>query len=201
MFVASKNRRMFHRQGCRYVNNIKKENRIFFIYEQEAVDLGWDFCPYCSPIMNRLKKEEKALTFASEHSLQLSFCKEDGALRIASPSEEWKLFLDGNQRFHLYHKSEALHDTFLDVPGFHDQRVNYPAILLYLEYIVGHYEYRQRKPFVDVEDRYLQNECSLIRKSEPRKGTRRYRAQQRRNIQKEHNQAVRNVLALLDSLQ
>jgi hypothetical protein len=41
MFVASKNSKIYHRLDCKYVNSIKKENKIWFQSAKEADDKGY----------------------------------------------------------------------------------------------------------------------------------------------------------------
>ena len=60
----------------------------------------------------------------------------------------------------------------------------------YLEYVVEHEYYRMMHPV----------EVRAPKKEPPRKGTRRYKNQQKKKAQYEKRQAVRHVLQLIESL-
>lgn len=48
-YVASANSNVFHRPGCRYVNQIKEKNKIYFNSRDEAINAGYHPCEVCNP--------------------------------------------------------------------------------------------------------------------------------------------------------
>ena len=48
-YVASKNSNKYHRLKCRYVDNIKPENIVYYEYEYQATGDGKEPCSKCKP--------------------------------------------------------------------------------------------------------------------------------------------------------
>ena len=48
-YVASKNSNKYHKLSCRYVNNIKRENLVYYEYEYQAKEDGKEPCSECRP--------------------------------------------------------------------------------------------------------------------------------------------------------
>lgn len=120
----------------------------------------------------KYKSEESAIQEYCSHN-GLCFSIENKCFRVETPRSLWKITPEDNSTCTmLYHKNELhlekrRHDR---VPGYHCQGVCYPTLLGYLEYIVEHDYFRMLNPIHPAPKK----------KEPPRKGTKRYRKQQKR---------------------
>lgn len=48
-YVGNINTKKFHRSTCRYVDQMKDSNKIYFNTRQEAIDAGYTPCKVCNP--------------------------------------------------------------------------------------------------------------------------------------------------------
>ena len=48
-YVASSESDVFHKPNCRYVKQIKSENKITFNSKQDAINAGYRACKVCQP--------------------------------------------------------------------------------------------------------------------------------------------------------
>ena len=207
MYYSSRKSNLFHDESCQYVRNIRPDNRRIFTCEEEASELGLLFCPACSRIMKRFRSEKSIKTYLANHKITVSFNKLDGALDIKSPHEDWKLYLSEESRFELYHKNSLEVASSTTVPGYHKQQKDCRTIKAYLQYINVHQSHRLNNqimfPDGNAAKLYFEHEGNYYEKDlkhKPRKGTKRYRAEQRRKKEKEKRHSVRIVLDTLDSL-
>ena len=96
-------------------------------------------------------------------------------------------------RLTLYHQNtfESQRDCRSEIKGYHLQGgASYDSVVDYLKYIVEHDYFRMWNPVYHRPKK----------KEPPKKGTKRYRREQRKMKNREKRQAVRNVLDLIESL-
>lgn len=181
--------KVVHYEGCHHLKNIKKENLKNFENIQEVRKSEYRLCSCCSPITEHLKKEQAELeNYCLENGLLYFVHK--GNLHIRTHHSKWKVLATNNKGvLELHHENsyEKEHDN--SVPGYHKQNFFSDSVLGYLEYINEHEYYRMLNPLHIV-----------TKKEPPKKGTRRYRGQQKALARKERKRQIWNVINLIDSL-
>ena len=181
--------KVVHYEGCHHLKNIKT-NHLKSFDNISAVRKGkYRICSCCSPVTAHLKKEQDALeSYCLENGL--SYFVNRGNLHIRTHQSKWKILASNNKGvLELHHENsfEREHDD--SVPGYHKQNFYSDSVLGYLEYINEHEYYRMMHPL------------HIVKKKEPpKKGTRRYRGQQRILAEKERKRQIWNVLSLIDGL-
>ena len=146
-------------------------------------------CSCCSPITERLKKEQAVLeNYCLENGLLYFVHK--GNLHIRTHHSKWKVLASNNKNvLELHHENSYEKDHDNSVPGYHKQNFFSDSVLGYLEYINEHEYYRMLNPLHIV-----------TKKEPPKKGTRRYRGQQKALARKERKRQIWNVINLIESL-
>ncbi len=194
-FYSKKSRsKIIHTDECHHVLGTGIDDIGSFESLHEAYDGGYRFCKHCNPMHKRYKREcEDILRMSAAHGL--SVYSGNRYVSIASVISKWKITLDNDKNMILYHKNEFKKpgDEFSEVLGYHLQGdVCKNSILSYLEYVIEHDYFRMMHPI----------RIPKVKKvsSPARKGTKRYKSEQRRNEKKQRKQAIRNVLELIDSL-
>ena len=181
--------KVVHYEGCRHLKNIKKENLKSFESIKDVRNSEYRICSCCSPITDHLKKEQPMLEiFCLENGLL--YFMHRGNLHIRTHHSKWKVLATNNKDvLELHHENsfEKEHDN--SVPGYHKQNFFSDSVLGYLEYINEHEYYRMLNPLHIV-----------TKKEPPKKGTRRYRGQQKALAKKERKRQIWNVINLIDSL-
>ena len=191
MFYYSVNskERVVHYEGCRHLKNIKKENLKSFNSIKDVRNSEYRICSCCSPITVHLKKEQEKLEkYCLENGLLYVLHKEN--LYIRTHRSEWKVLAsDDKNVLELHHKNSFKKEHDNSVYGFHKQNFTSDSVLGYLEYISNHDYYRMLNPL------YIS-----VPKEPPKKGTKRYKEQQKYLAKKERKRKVWNVINLIDSL-
>ena len=181
--------KVVHYEGCHHLKNIKSDNLKSFENIQEVRKSEYRLCSCCSPITEHLKKEQAVLeNYCLENGLLYFVHK--GNLHIRTHHSKWKVLASNNKNvLELHHENsyEKEHDN--SVPGYHKQNFFSDSVLGYLEYINEHEYYRMLNPLHIV-----------TKKEPPKKGTRRYRGQQKALARKERKRQIWNVINLIDSL-
>ncbi len=195
MFYYSKKsrRKVVHYGECACIQNVDVDDIGSFETLEEAYANKYRLCRHCSPIAKRYRKEIKSLMdYCQSHAASVFFC--DKHVGIKTPISRWKIIpVDEGGKISLYHKNTFSTDRTGPVPGYHYQWVERDTIAEYLEYITEHDFYRNRHPL-----------SPAVSKSEAvpaRKGSKRYRKEQKRAAKKAKRQAIANVYRLFDSLQ
>lgn len=99
----------------------------------------------------------------------------------------------------LYHKNTEFRasDAASAIRGYHNQHIRFQSLLQYFTYITSHDAYRMHHPGAP---RAALTKKPPKQKEPPRKGTKRWHKEQTRRRAAERKRAIRNVLALIDSL-
>ena len=88
-------------------------------------------------------------------------------------------------------------DAVSAIRGYHNQHIRFQSLLQYFTYITSHDAYRMHHPGAP---RAALTKKPPKQKEPPRKGTKRWHKEQTRRRAAERKRAIRNVLALIDSL-
>ena len=192
-FYSKKSRnKVIHTDKCFHILSTVIDDIGSFETLHEAYDEGYRLCKCCNPIEKRYKQEQgDILKMSADYGLSVRCRRYISVLSVASM---WLIAHDGDKNLVLYHKNEFKRagDEFNPICGYHLQRdAKANKIVDYLEYIIEHDYFRMLHPVQAPNKK---------KTSPPKKGTRRYRSEQRRNEKKERKQAIRNVLNLIDSL-
>ncbi len=148
-FILDKNydRKIFHYGDCKFVNKIRKEDRLVFSNKEFARDLGYTCCPRCSRIIKYYNQDKKEIDkFIKIHHMKMYI--EDDAMYIDNNTvSNWKIIVNpANVAIVLYHanSSELCKNLKKDKHGrfiYHYHKQNYrgsKTIIDMLEYIVCH---------------------------------------------------------------
>ena len=191
MFYYSTNskEKVVHFEGCHHIKNIEKKNLRTFANVKEVRNSGYRICSCCSPIMEKLKKEQSELeSFCQENGLL--YFMDKGNLHIRTHHSKWKVLVSNTRGvLELHHKNSFEQEHEDSVPGYHRQNYVADSILEYLEYVNNHEYYRMYNPIQVV-----------AKKEPPKKGTKRWDKQQRAIKKKERRREIWNVINLIDSL-
>lgn len=181
--------KVVHFEGCNHLKNIKAENLMSFDNINDVRKSEYRICSCCSPIVEHLRNEQAELEkYCLENGLLYFIHK--GNLHISTHHSKWKVLISDNKnRLELHHQNSYEKEHEDSVPGYHKQSHSSNSILGYMEYINEHEYYRMLNPLHIV-----------TKKAPPKKGTRRYRGQQKAMARKERKRQIWNVLNLIDSL-
>ena len=200
MFYYSKrsHRKIVHTHACFLVHGFDPEAIGTFETLPEALDAGYRLCRRCNPILRQYQKEQTAI---------LDYCRENGMsvylneryLSIISPISRWRVTVSPNGTTMLYHKNTELRasDAASAIRGYHNQHIRFRSLPEYFSYITSHDAFRMHHPEVP---RAALAQMPPKQKEPPRKGTKRWHKEQTRRRAAERKRAIRNVLALIDSL-
>ncbi len=196
MYYYCKNSRkkIVHLTECFHIHNAEIDSIGWFETLREAYEHGYRLCKHCSPLVKHYKREDDEIT---------EFCRKNGlivylgnkCISICSTRSKWKLALDKNNRIVLYHKNDFTtnKDCLSEISGYHLQGdARRKSIVDYLQYIIEHDYYRMLNPV------YIPNKKK--ESPPPRKGTKRYKREQRKVEKYERKRAIKNVLSIIESL-
>lgn len=187
MFSASKAspRKLFHTSMCRHAKCITTRNLITFASFPAAVEAGFHQCPHCSPVRAQYVLEQK------DFSLRCSCYQYDykfvgGSLQIQSSMDEWRIIpADGEYPLLLLHKNTREDESKSVMPGYHLQPIKQSVICGYLDYIKEHDRFRESR---------------MHTSSQPPKGSKRWRKQQKKIKNEKRRNEIRRTLDLIDRL-
>lgn len=180
---------ILHTADCPHCKQINPEHLGHLDSAQEIICSKFRYCANCDPLLKLLKAEEAALA-AYCASNGISLRKNKLGLHLSTPRSEWQIIYDG-KRTQLYHRNVLYtEDRPTDlIPGFHAQKISYPSLVKYCEYIVEHDYYRMLNPM-----------HAKIPKAPPMKGTKRYRKEQAKAKRRAKRDAILNVQRLIKAL-
>ena len=190
-YSVNSRKKVFHLPHCSHVRNIKPEHRRTFETPEEARKNHYILCSCCSPVGQRLRKERiRVEQFCQEYGAVVYL--HDGQLIVSTPRSKWKIVAGGKaNKLMLYHRNtRGIADPTSPFPKYHFQKVHKNTIVEYLEEVVEHDYFRMRSPLQPLPKK----------KEKPRKGTRRWRAQQEKEKKIAKRAAIRNVYALLEAI-
>lgn len=173
-----------HYPDCRFVSRISDVNLGCYESTFYTKQDGYRLCKCCDPMAKRLgNRETEMLGYCRKRAI--SYEVDNGELLITTPFSQWKAYPGKDNRYVLYHRN-----TKGDTNGYHLQTDRYKDVMELLKYVDHHDQFRLDNPLPEPKKK----------KAPPKKGTKRYRATERRNKEKKRRQDIRNVLNLIDSL-
>ena len=194
MFYYSKKSRkkVIHLDTCSIKGRIHDNNLEYFESLQEAYKKGYRLCRHCSPLVRQYRQvKNDSCTYSLKKGIRFYYT--DNAVVVKTSFSKWKIVVaETGKRLALYHKNtyKSAHDAESLVEGYHLQNIRKGSIQGYFEYIANHDDYRLANP-VYVPPKTKKKEL-------PRKGTKRYKSQQRREEQKARKHSIWRTLALID---
>lgn len=195
MYYYSKKSRkkIIHTQACFHIASTGLDDIGWFETLPEAYENGYRLCKHCSPLAKHYRKENREiLDFCSKNGLSVHLGNR--SIAVTSPRSMWKIAIGSDKEIILYHKNtfETERDHLSEIKGYHLQRdVSKDSVVAYLEYIVEHDFFRILNPIHNKPKKEV---------PPPRKGTRRYKREQRRIEKCAKKRAIRNVLSIIESL-
>lgn len=200
MFYYSKrsHRKTVHTQACFLVRGFAPESVGTFETLSEALDAVYRLCRRCNPILRQYRKEHMTILDYCRGN-GMSFHWNDRYFSIISPISQWRVTVSPSGKTMLYHKNtkSLASDAASAIRGYHNQRISFRSLLQYFTYITSHDAYRMHHPEAP---RAALAQKPPKHKEPPRKGTKRWHREQTRRRAAERKRAIRNVLALIDSL-
>ena len=198
MYYCSKNskEKIAHTENCQYAKRIQPRNTIMYKNAIEARNAGYRVCKCCAPIKTYVKKQDKEIDqYCQQAGLSCQIDWREGCLKVATSYSQWKIIVNGRDDYiFLYHKNFHRFGINNDdlVPGYHSQKTRKSDILGYLEYVAAHDSYRISNP--------IQGKAFQPAESHPRKGSKKFRAQERRQKNREKRRSVARVLDLIEAI-
>ena len=186
--------KIIHLEDCFHISKKILNDIGYFESLNDAYKQGYRLCKHCNPMEKQYQKEcDDILKICANKGL--SVYSGDRYIAITSVSSKWKIALDKNNDMVLYHKNdfETPNDCMSPIVGYHLQGdVKKNSIISYLNYIIEHDYFRMVNPVAIPR--------KMVIPPPPKKGTKRYRKEQKKNAQLQKKYAVKNVLNLIDSL-
>lgn len=188
MFYGSPRSRIVHYQQCGYVRRSRAcscSNMRQFYTLDEAKQNGYRMCKCCDPVMNRFKPEQREITrFCNDNNI---FCRlSNGEMEIITRESHWKAQVGNGSKIQLYHQNRrgSKHER----RHYHVQKYDVTTAMNMLDYIVRHDEFTS-KPSPHQQ-----------KKKKPRKGTKRYATQVKREKKSARRRNKKYVLDLIDAM-
>ena len=192
MYYYCKNneKKIVHLANCHHIRKTEISKLASFDNITEAEEKGYHVCKHCAGLKSYLRNEKEEI-----HAVQ----KKHGIVVITTLSymyintvnEQWIIIFDDERNcLKLFHRNSFETGAPTQIPHYHCQNFDSDTLCGYLNYIVEHDEYRKGTPL-----RIKQN-----KPKKARKGSKRYKNQQKKIAKKQHKYAVKNVLNLIDSL-
>ena len=192
MYIYSKNSQIFHNELCGCVKRISPQNRQTTGVANPASELGLMHCKCCAPIVRQMIKEKDVLVpYAAKNGLSYFYQRGDNTMVIMTPHGSWKIIAAGKAHaLILFHENVRPGDWKNDqFPGYHQQHVRKASLLEYFEYVVDHDAYRRIHPVYQ-----------KVQTVPPRKGTKRYRKEQKKAARIRRYEEILRVDKLLQEL-
>ena len=193
-FSRNSGRRIVHTAECSYIKNVDVEYIGAFETLDEAYKSRYRLCCCCNSLRKQYKRELASLIdFGRGNAIR--FRIDDQCVWIYTPYSKWRIVsVENTGKFILYHKNtyETPRDMDSLIPGYHIQKTKKSNILGYFKYIVEHEYYRMTHPVCPPQ--------RAKKRQPPRKGTKRYKNQKRREARYERKRAIKNVLNMIDYL-
>lgn len=193
VFYYSKksNRKIIHLKNCPHIRSCGKTGCFDTLIEAHKND--YHLCKYCNPI---------AISFRKQFKINMDFCRENGVaffwsgevLNFTTPRSQWKVEMSNKgDKLVLYHKNTfEKNEIDLCLNGYHRQYdVQKDSIIEYLKYIVDHDQFRRRNPVCH----------SIVKPEPPKKGTKRFRREQKKQRDCQKRRAIKDVLMMIESLE
>lgn len=105
-YSINSNDKMFHSEGCGHMKTIRKENLRAFDSMERAHRAQYKYCPCCSPVGKRLKKELDDVKAFCKKKGFVCFTYEDN-LHIYTNRNHWQVVTSEDREHMDLHKRSA----------------------------------------------------------------------------------------------
>ena len=194
MLYYSKKSKVAHFWGCHHLGRILVDNAVPLNTWSEARRQGVRICKCCNPVWRRYKAEQRTLTtFCAQNGL--AFYSQDGLVSLKTMHSQWKIVPTDDGGIELFHRNTRYKksDALSPLSGYHLQKFRILSIIAACRYVLDHDAYRLHTPAA-------KDKQSGVKTGSP-KGSRKWRAQQKRNKKKERRNAIKRVLFIFDQLE
>ena len=186
MVFVNMRSKVAHYPECHMVSRIADMNLGCYENAYYAGKDSYRVCKCCDPMVKRLSNQKDDMVdYCQKKGIEYKI--ENGELLIRTQYSSWKAYTGANDQYILYHRN-----TRGNTNCYHLQTKRYTDIMAVLKYIDHHDYFRLSNPLP--EDRIV------IKKSAPRKGSKKYKAAMQRAEKAKKRDDVRRVLSLIDSL-
>ena len=193
-YCKKSHKKIIHFKNCTHIQRAASEYVGAFDSLEDAYTQKYRLCRCCGVLAAQYRKESDALV-PYGYELALSFFFNDRFIRIQATHSLWKIIpsADGTRMLLFHHNTfETKNDSKSPMKNYHLQRISSDTIRGYLEYIVAHDRYRIQHPVEHFHPgKYIP----------PRKGTKRYRKQQKALAYREKKRSIKQVLCLIEQLE
>ena len=188
-YSLKSHRKVVHFSGCSYLRGEGQEKYGFFYSSSAAAKEGYHLCKRCNPLEKMYRENEVELKkFCFENVIAVEYRGYE--IDFTTLESKWKVVPVSRSKVLFFHANEMLNKKAPKTPihGYHLQNIEFDNLLSFCQYILEHDTYRENHP---VRTRKL---------PPPKKGTKRWRGQEKKKKKKEKKKAVKNVLRILNGM-
>lgn len=198
MFVTSSKSRksIIHTESCGHAARIKEENRIVYPNLTEALLDMKCYCVHCSLLYQRYNQEKTWIQkFINDKDILINF--DEYGLSVKTPYGKWYICQQMNDKLSLYHaNTKAGSKNLTIIKRYHNQEVNTDSMQYLFEYIYKHDMYRKDNP-----SDFLTPKSIRKAKTPAKKGTHRYKKEQRWNKKLEYRNTQKRLMFLFEKIE
>lgn len=197
-YSVNSHRKIAHFSKCKCLARIPKKQIRRFKTQAQARDAGYRACGCCHPVRTYFRKRSNTqalIDYCAKKRLACEISQDQTEIDIRSSKSQWKIVATEDGKSALFHKNNhpPKPGTKTIVTGYHMQSIGYPDLVKYCEGIVEH-------------DRYWLDQIEIqhqkkLRKTHPRKGSKKWKSKQLREKKRERKIAIRKVYHLFDVLE
>ena len=149
-FSKSSSRKLYHTDGCKYINSISESNLGTCNNQQVLFNNGYTFCEHCSPAGKYLRNNRNytnELPRKAKKRLQnYNIRYNNGKIEITSAESKYLLVFTKGRKMCLYHANTFNCGGYTEIPGYHLQMARDWNLSKIMKYIIQHDGYRRSFP-------------------------------------------------------
>ena len=149
-FSKTSKRKLYHTEGCKYINNIAESNLGACNNQQVLFNNGYTFCEYCSPAGKYLRANSNYINELSKKTQKkvqrYNIRYNNGRIEITSAESKYLLVFKKGRKMCLYHANAFDCATYTEIPGYHLQMERDWKLSKLMKYIIQHDGYRKCFP-------------------------------------------------------
>lgn len=140
------NSMIYHKPGCRYVERIKNQNKMF-LTKGEVTSEGYHICKYCNSMNHHIQAEQRNIDYYAK-AKNMEFKYINGILYVKTEIGCWKLvYVRKEEKISLYHRNTTTKPLNFENPqyeAYHRQqdKLYSNSIQGCLDYIYEHDKYK-----------------------------------------------------------
>lgn len=190
LFHSLKNhRKIVHFSGCSYLRGNGQGKYKSFFSSSAAAKEGYRLCKHCNPLEKMYRENEDELKkFCFENVIAVEYRGYE--IDFTTLESKWKVVPISRNRVLFFHANEVLNKKApkTSIHGYHLQNIEFNNLLSFCQYILEHDAYREHYP------------VRSPKSPPPKKGTKKWRGQEKQKKKKAKKKAVRNVLNILNKM-